>query len=401
MSELIKFDEKNYRLHGDKNKRIIKKSLAELGAGRSIVVDNENFIIAGNGVFEQAQELGIKTRIIESDGTELIVVKRTDIATNDEKRKLLALVDNYASDTSEFDIELIMSDFDIETLESFEFETIEYEDDSKNLPQEDNFNEQQEIEKIKTNIVLGDLIEIGNHRLFCGDSTKIESFEKVLSGKKIDCVFTSPPYNMGIICGNDYGNNKLEKLYKEKKQDNKTSGEYKNFLLSVLKNISLFLSEKNSVFWNCSYNAKSRDDYGKIIFSDENPLKVRETIIWDKLVGYANVTTNALSRTCELIFLLSTSNKYLTNQNKEVYWNVWRINSAYSQQDEHKACFPVALPTKAIIDFTKENHLIFDCFSGAGTTMLACEQNNRTFAGIELVPEYCELTIKRLLEYYS
>jgi hypothetical protein len=61
----IKFDEKNYRLHSDKNKRIINKSLAELGAGRSIVVDNENFIIAGNGVFEQAQELGLKTRIIE------------------------------------------------------------------------------------------------------------------------------------------------------------------------------------------------------------------------------------------------------------------------------------------------------------------------------------------------
>jgi hypothetical protein len=86
------------------------------------VVDNENVIIAGNGVFEQAQELGLKTKIIELDGTELIVVKRTDIATNDEKRKLLALVDNHASDTSEFDIDLIMADFEVQDLEVWEFD---------------------------------------------------------------------------------------------------------------------------------------------------------------------------------------------------------------------------------------------------------------------------------------
>jgi len=123
MCKTIKLDEKNYRLHGDKNKRIIRKSLAELGAARSIVVDNENYIIAGNGVFEMSQELGIKTRIVESDGSELIVVKRTDIAADDEKRKLLALADNHASDTSEFDIDLIASDFDVEELDAWEFET--------------------------------------------------------------------------------------------------------------------------------------------------------------------------------------------------------------------------------------------------------------------------------------
>ncbi|MCL2596253.1 MAG: hypothetical protein FWD66_01035 [Paludibacter sp.] len=117
----IQLDTNNYRIHNDKNRRIIRKSLEDLGAGRSIVVDNENFIIAGNGVYEQAQELGLKTRIVESDGTELIVVKRTDIATNDEKRKLLALVDNHSSDTSEFDMDLIFEDFDVADLEVWEF----------------------------------------------------------------------------------------------------------------------------------------------------------------------------------------------------------------------------------------------------------------------------------------
>lgn len=115
----IKFDKRNYRKHGDENKRVIKKSLKELGAGRSIVIDNEGEIIAGNGVYEQAQKLGIKTRIVETDGSELVVVKRTDLATDDDKRKKLALVDNAASDTSEWAEELLREDWTPEMLADF------------------------------------------------------------------------------------------------------------------------------------------------------------------------------------------------------------------------------------------------------------------------------------------
>jgi hypothetical protein len=116
---VIKFDSKNYRKHSDKNKRIIKKSVDELGAGRSILIDAENEIIAGNGVYEQWGDKPIK--IIETDGKELIVVKRTDLKPSDEKRKTLALIDNYASDTSEFDNDLINEDFDTGVLNEWEF----------------------------------------------------------------------------------------------------------------------------------------------------------------------------------------------------------------------------------------------------------------------------------------
>ena len=95
----IKFDQRNYRKHNDKNKNLINKSLKECGAGRSIVIDNEGEIIAGNGIYEQAQKLGIKTKIIETDGSELVVVKRTDLATDDKKRKQLAVMDNSTSDS--------------------------------------------------------------------------------------------------------------------------------------------------------------------------------------------------------------------------------------------------------------------------------------------------------------
>lgn len=113
----IKFDKRNYRRHSDKNKELINKSLSEYGAGRSILIDSENEIIAGNGVYEQAQALGLKTKIIETDGSELVVVKRTDLKTEDEARKKLAIMDNSASDSSDFDIELLKSDFDIPELQ--------------------------------------------------------------------------------------------------------------------------------------------------------------------------------------------------------------------------------------------------------------------------------------------
>lgn len=116
MSE-IKLDKRNYRKHSERNKQLINKSLKDLGAGRSILIDNQNEIIAGNGVFEQARELNIPIKIIETDGTELIAIKRNDLATSDRKRQELAVMDNSASYSSEFDLELLSEDFEVSELE--------------------------------------------------------------------------------------------------------------------------------------------------------------------------------------------------------------------------------------------------------------------------------------------
>lgn len=113
---MIKFDKRNYRKHNDRNKELIKKSLEECGAGRSIVIDNDDEIIAGNGIYEQAQALNIPVKVIETDGSELVVVKRTDLNTDDEKRKKLAIMDNSTSDSSEFDLELLSVDFEVPEL---------------------------------------------------------------------------------------------------------------------------------------------------------------------------------------------------------------------------------------------------------------------------------------------
>ena len=138
----IKIDPRNYRIHGDENKRLIHKSLVECGAGRSVLADRDNVLIAGNGVYEEAQKLGLKVRIIESDGKELVVIKRTDLSTEDEKRKLLALADNHTSDTSEFDLDLVIENFSADILNDWEFsvDDIEFPADIPNSDDEKDNN---------------------------------------------------------------------------------------------------------------------------------------------------------------------------------------------------------------------------------------------------------------------
>ena len=100
-------DPRNARKHPDRNKDAVSKSLHELGAGRSIVVDADGVVIGGNAVYEQAIKLGLPVEEIESKGDVLYVIRRLDLHTNDPKRKALALMDNKAGDTSEFDFETL------------------------------------------------------------------------------------------------------------------------------------------------------------------------------------------------------------------------------------------------------------------------------------------------------
>jgi len=98
-----KLDPRNARKHPDRNKDAVSKSLDELGAGRSIVVDADGVVIGGNAVYEQAQKLGIPVREIETSGDELVVVRRVDLKTDDPRRKAMALADNQIGMLGEWD----------------------------------------------------------------------------------------------------------------------------------------------------------------------------------------------------------------------------------------------------------------------------------------------------------
>lgn len=114
----LKQDKRNYRKHNQRNLDLIKKSVTEVGLGRSVVIDNENEIVCGNGLVSTLDK-NTPIKVIETDGSELVVVKRTDLATNDDKRKQLAIMDNSTSESSEWDFEKLEADFDTEELEDW------------------------------------------------------------------------------------------------------------------------------------------------------------------------------------------------------------------------------------------------------------------------------------------
>lgn len=144
----IKYDKKNYRKHSDQNKALIKKSIQEVGLGRSVVIDSENELIAGNGVVSQLPK-GTKIKVIETDGSELVVVKRTDLKTADEKRKKLALMDNSAGDAVDWDLANLSEDFDLAQLGEYGITNLA---EDVELAQEELMN--NDLDELQTNKML-------------------------------------------------------------------------------------------------------------------------------------------------------------------------------------------------------------------------------------------------------
>lgn len=138
--EDLKFDKRNYRRHSEKNQSLIKKSIEEVGFGRSIVVDADNEIVCGNGVVSQVAK-STPIKVVETNGSELIVVKRTDLKTDDDRRKQLAVMDNSTSDTSDFDLTLLQEDFEPEQLEEWGITTFDSLEAPEDIEIIDEYNE--------------------------------------------------------------------------------------------------------------------------------------------------------------------------------------------------------------------------------------------------------------------
>ena len=258
---------------------------------------------------------------------------------------------------------------------------------------------------------LGDLWILGNHRLLCGDSTNIHHVERLMGGNKWHSMTTSPPYNQGESNGSLMHTKGLgvgkknASLYQDKNSDNRTPEEYFDFCISILSSSYPFRQEEDhSVCWNVAYNSKSRDDYGKIIFSESNPYRVKETIIWDKSHSINLPQVGIYSRRCEFVFVMSANDKYRTSQTyNDCRWNYWMVKSAGSQitgeSVEHRAAFPVEFALKMVSDFSLQGDNIYEPFCGSGTTLIASEQIGRQCYGMEISPKYCDVIVKRWEEF--
>lgn len=391
--EKLKLNDQNPRHISQDKLEKLKKSInefPEMMSLRPIIVNKDYIVIGGNMRLTALLQLGYKE--IPDEWVKIGNLQ-------DEQQKRFIIADNVGF--GEWDWETLSNEWDVADLEKWGLDIPNFETNEELEASEDDYDVPEG--GIETDIVIGDLFEIGEHRLLCGDSTDSDAVARLMNREKADMVFTSPPYNSGGNSGTGgyRVNDKREtkNFYnKQEISDNWTKQGYFEFCISILNNISIISNDNTPILWNVMYNANSRDDYGKIIFSDLNPFTVKETIIWDKGVGMNICSTGILSRTCELIFLMSKGEKYYTNQINDTYWNTWRISNRQGENMKwgHGASFPVQLPSEGMEKFSKINSLIYEPFTGSGTTMVAAHQLKRRCYGMELEPKYCQVIIDRM-----
>ena len=205
IEELVQ-DQHNFNKGTDEGARLMEKSFTELGAGRSILIDKDGNIIAGNKSQKAAMAAGIKkVRVIESDGTELIAVKRTDISIDSKEGRELALADNLTTQVNlawdNVELASVAAEQGIDLPEwGLDPKDLGIEDPTETKEaQEDDFDEEKD--KVETVCKKGDIWQLGNHRLMCGDSTMPEDVARLMDGQKADMCFTDPPYGVSYTGG--------------------------------------------------------------------------------------------------------------------------------------------------------------------------------------------------------
>ena len=211
----LKFDDKNFNKHTEYGMSLLEKSLKENGAGRSILIDKDNNIIAGNGIIEAAGQAGLeKVKIVETTGDEIIAVKRTDLLLDSKKGREMALADNAtAAADLNWDEELLQEHFTPEELLGWDVDVRPLkdiiEDDPDDLDQENTYS------------IVGDIYQLGDHRVFCGSFEDDEKVRSLFGDKKATCTFTDPPYNVAV---------KNRTTGKTIKNDNMKAEEFQLFL---------------------------------------------------------------------------------------------------------------------------------------------------------------------------
>lgn len=186
----LKFDDKNFNKHTQAGMGLLEKSLKEFGAGRSILIDKDNNIIAGNGIIEAAGQAGFeKVKIVETTGDEIVAVKRTDVSLNSDMGREMALADNAtAAADLEWDEDILNEFFEPEELNKWLVDIKPYKEITEDEP--------APIDNENTYSVVGDIYQLGEHRVFCGSFEDDEKVRELFGDKKATCTFTDPPYNV-------------------------------------------------------------------------------------------------------------------------------------------------------------------------------------------------------------
>jgi DNA modification methylase len=371
----LRSDHKNARKRTDRSAALIKESITRYGAARSIVIDEENRILAGNGTIEGAKAAGIKNvRIIETEGDEIIAVKRTGL-TEDQKIGL-ALADNRTSDLSEWDKEMLhqlSEEHDITPW--FEAEDLaEIMGEVEVIPTE-GLTDADDVPEPPADPITkpGDLWILGNHRLLCGDSTDVLAVERLMNGQKADMVFTDPPYGMS------YQSNMRTKSAKFAVIENDDK------IITDWLPLATAFSTGFCFVWT---TWKVLDQW-LAVTKDFAPLT--NMVVWDKGGGGIGDLKKTYSTDHEIALVFNRGAE-LTGKRIGSVWNIGKDRAA---EYVHPTQKPVALAEQALDTTTRSGHVILDFFGGSGSTLIACERQHRHSRLMELDPRYCDVIVKR------
>ena len=371
----IKPYKNNAKLHPQEQIEQIKKSIEQFGMDDPIGIWKDE-IVEGHGRLIACKELGY---------TEIPII-RLDHLT-DEERKAYTLAHNKLTMNSDFDLDILNDELDdILNIDMSDFGfDLDLEDEEEKEIIEDEVPEVPEEPKAK----LGDIYQLGNHRLMCGDSTKEEDVAKLMNGVKADMVFTDPPYGMNL--DTDYSKLPENKEFEKEKgiKGGKTykpvigdNDDFKDELVTTIFNNFDYCKE---IFvWGGDYYPELLKDYKKGNY-----------IVWDKKSN-EGMENNNFDRTLSSNFELCWSkNKH----KKDIVRILWVSAFGTEQEFDHKRVHPTQKPTKLsrwfIDKYSKENDLIVDIYGGSGSTLIACEQLNRKCYMMELDPHYIDVIIQR------
>jgi DNA modification methylase len=389
----LRSDHKNARKRTDRSATLIEESLKRYGAARSVVIDEDNRILAGNGTVDAAKRTGIsKVRVIETDGDEIIAVKRTGL-TEDQKIGL-ALADNRTSDLSEWDKEMLhqlSEEHDITPW--FEAEDLaEIMGEVEVIPPE-GLTDADDVPEPPADPITkpGDLWILGNHRLLCGDSTDVLAVERLMGGVNADLWLTDPPYNVAL--GMDESPEQAKKRNRRTdglvvQNDSMPDADFAQFLKDVYVAANCFLNP-GAAFYIWHADSEGYNFRGAAMAVD---WKVRQCLIWKK---------SSLVMGRQDYQWMHEPCLYGWTPGAGHYWGADRKQTTIlefdkpSRNGQHPTMKPVELFQYQMKNSTKPGNVVLDSFGGSGTTMIAAERINRQARLMELDPRYCDVIVKR------
>jgi DNA modification methylase len=352
----VKPNPSNPRIIKDaKFKKLVQslKDFPEMASVRPIVVNSDMVVLGGNMRLKAMVEAGWDKVPVE-------VVK-----WNEDKQREFIIKDNVGF--GEWDWEMIDNEWDAEQLEEwgldipeFSTEELEAEEDDFEVPEGG----------IETDIVLGDLFEIGEHRLLCGDSTDSDSVAKLMNGEKADMVFTDPPYNIDYQGVKD----KRDKIANDKMSDE----DFTQFLYDAL-NVN-----SDTFYVCCSWQYSHL--FRKALEDLQKPVKA--FIVWDKINPAQHL--DKYFKQHEIILY---HGKF--GGQKTLRGDVWQTKR--QRNTVHPTMKPIEIIEMALNDNTDKKN-IYDAFLGSGSTMVAAHQLQRKCYGMELDPKYCQVIVDRMLK---